>query len=99
MTFSQSSITEVATMGIKSISRIVSFNGDGLTYGDAFSFIDDNKLYRVIDFINDTAIAYVEFGDAIEKDGEWCRDYSKIAYFKAYDNDQHVVNYGGIKIC
>lgn len=86
-------------MDIKSISRIVSFDGDDLTYGDVFSFIDDNKLYRVINFINGNAIVYVEFGDAVEKDGEWRRDYSKTAYFKAYNSDQHVVNYGGIKIC
>lgn len=84
-------------MEIKPVSRTVSFNGDGLTYGDVFSFIGDNKLYRVIDFI-DGGIIYVELGDAIEKDGEWRRDYTKTAYFKAYNNDQYVVNYGGIKI-
>ena len=88
---------DISSIDITPIGRIAAFNGDGLTYGDLFSFVEENKLYRVIDIIDDNAVMYVAHEDAIEKDGEWCRDYTKTAYFQNYNSNKHIVNYGNIK--
>ena len=88
---------DISSLDIAPIGRIAAFNGDGLTYGDLFSFVEENKLYRVIDIIGDNAVMYVAHEDAIEKDGEWCRDYTKTAYFQNYNSNKHIVNYGNIK--
>lgn len=89
---------DISSIDIAPIGRIAAFNSDGLTYGDLFSFVEENKLYRVIDIIGDNAVMYVAHGDEIEKDGEWCRDCTKTAYFQNYNSNKHIVNYGGIKI-
>lgn len=89
---------DISSIDITPTGRIAAFDGDGLTYGDLFSFVEENKLYRVIDIIGGNTVMYVAYGDAIEKDGEWCRDYTKIAYFQNYNNNKHIVNYGGIRI-
>ena len=88
---------DISSLDIAPIGRIAAFNGDGLTYGGLFSFVEENKLYRVIDIIGDNAVMYVAHEDAIEKDGEWCRDYTKTAYFQNYNSNKHIVNYGNIK--
>lgn len=89
---------DISSIDITPIGRIAAFNSDGLTYGDLFSFVEENKLYRVIDIIGDNTVMCVAYGDAIEKNGEWCRDYAKTAYFQNYNNNKHIVNYGGTRI-
>lgn len=88
---------DISSIDIAPIGRIAAFDSDGLTYGDLFSFVEENKLYRVIDIIGDNAVMYVAHGDENEKDGEWFRDYTKTAYFQNYNSNKHIVNYGNIK--
>lgn len=88
---------DISSIDIAPIGRIAAFDSDGLTYGDLFSFVEENKLYRVIDIIGDNTVMYVAHGDEIEKDGEWCRDYTKTAHFQNYNSNKHIVNYGNIK--
>lgn len=89
---------DISSIGVTPIGRIAAFNSDGLTYGDLFSFVEENRLYRVIDIIGDNTVMYVAHGDAIEKNGEWCRDYAKTAYFQNYNNNKRIVNYGDVRI-
>ena len=77
--------------------KLAQFDTNSVTPGDVFCFIQEEELYRVIRVFDGNTIECVDFKDAIKKDGEWCRDYTKTAYFYTCNSNRTIINYGNVK--